>query len=830
MRTVYHEFESIEHLLATRLLPGGDEEPVRCVIFGGTGAVGGASVMELCRLILMSKTLGSRPLSGEIHATGLGDKEISKFVGRLYLALEGEVQIEKITPLRHYRLDGRIDLRFDLLRLQIPADLDEHIAAVRAASDRPIPLETLLADYFAAQPCPFLGFVEALEADLLHAVVVAIPLPSVATYTLTSIDALLEAEGINHVTGQRIKKSYLDTFVRGLAVIQQRYARNVVMAHTTAVGGMYRVDGARAQIRLGFAHSALGKKLFDKKYFADELTQLYVDRGFDVLVTAAAIGVDAVELRTHLPSDRAVLGKLRGRLGQVEHEFIEPSDLDTGTILLYPCRAVPLDPQPPADVASAADSSEPSTASQTSPSTTDAIDSEIGSEIAAFDVERAPSDGQSGLFERPDPSRWTSDDDSKDDGALHFGAGKELIVAAAIRSGENGLFSVANCVALYNVMKVAIPEELAMVLVRRALFGPERRRDWFHDKISYYSETENSYFALRLFESYPRLVRSHHAAFAVQAYQNLGSSTHQARLHQLGLLMLLMRLRELARDFASIPEDELAAAVSDLDGFFWRRTRVPAFQDLDTLGDAAPLGRELAALCEVSTMEEAGALLGYDPIRSGLREPGREKFLHRLAMHIGHYRQTITSLGIPILYRREDDEGTEDRILLGPYVAPIDAAIAHRDDLARVWRRSAERHGVAYESIRDWVLCNNGFIDLRPHALATTAQEPGPQLEDHLGRFTDEAELVAWLETIETGGYFTTAGLVALIYRLRRLGEKVRGRKLRLGTRETWKHLFREDEDGRLLISPGLVETVRMYTEGLGKITGTEALWPRWGY
>ena len=30
-------------------------------------------------------------------------------------------------------------------------------------------------------------------------------------------------------------------------------------------------------------------------------------------------------------------------------------------------------------------------------------------------------------------------------------------------------------------MKVAIPEELAMVLVRHAVFGPERRRDWFQE-------------------------------------------------------------------------------------------------------------------------------------------------------------------------------------------------------------------------------------------------------------------------------------------------------------------------------------------------------------
>ena len=71
---------------------------------------------------------------------------------------------------------------------------------------------------------------------------------------------------------------------------------------------------------------------------------------------------------------------------------------------------------------------------------------------------------------------------------------------------------------------------------------------------------------------------------------------------------------------------------------------------------------------------------------------------------------------------------------------------------------------------------------------------------------------------------------MALKLRLSRLFAQVRGRKIQLGTRETWKHLFRQDPAGRHIISPGLVETVRMYSEGLGKITGTEALWPAWGY
>ncbi|MEO1365750.1 MAG: hypothetical protein AAFX50_01145, partial [Acidobacteriota bacterium] len=147
-----------------------------------------------------------------------------------------------------------------------------------------------------------------------------------------------------------------------------------------------------------------------------------------------------------------------------------------------------------------------------------------------------------------------------------------------------------------------------------------------------------------------------------------------------------------------------------------------------------------------------------------------------------------------------------------------------------LWRKLAEKHGTSDADFRDWVIVNNGFVDLRPHALASAAKEPGPDLGERVGRFEEEAELIAWLGGLESGSYFTTAGLVALLHRLRRLGKAVTSRKVQLGTRETWKHLFRQDRHGRHLLSPGLIETARMYNEGLGKITGTEALWPPWGY
>ncbi|MEM7583504.1 MAG: hypothetical protein AAF560_09000 [Acidobacteriota bacterium] len=829
MRTLYHEFESLEHLLANRLLPGGSSQPIRFVVFGGTGAVGGASVLELCRIILMSRELRQPPLAGEIYATGIADKDISNFASRLYLALGEEVEIEKIEPRRHYRIDGRIDLRFDLLQLQVPQDLEQRTAR-RQAEHPGMDLEAALQAELAEQPCPFLSFVEGLDQALLHAVMVAIPLPSVATYTLGAIDRLLAKGGFDHATLQRVKKDFLRTFIRGLAVIQQRHARHVVIAHTTAVGGMYRVDGGRPEIRLGFAHSALGKRLVDKKYFAEELTQLYLDHGFDVLETAAAIGIDGVEFRQRLPLDRAVRRKLAERVEAIEPPPVAASDVDSANILLYPNVRVPLIFEEPDEEETAEEDGTPEAVdeatSEAAAAEEQASKEETGEEASE---EAAELDGEATDETAPEqePNGFTPEAAPDPDAPIDLGAGKELIVDVAIRSGENGIFSVGNCVALYHVMKVAIPEELAMVLVRHAVFGPERRADWFHDKFSYYTETENSYFALRLLDSYPQLVRAHHGAFAVQAYQALGSSTHQARMHELGLLLLVLRLRELSETFASISERDLIDGLADLDQFFWTHTRIPSFEDFEGV-TGEQLAELFGKLCEVDSMESAGALLGYDPRFHAIREPGRERFLARLATRIARHLQIITSLGIPVLYRSPSDG--KDRMLLGPYVAPVDSAIERCRDLDRIWGELAERHGLEVETVRDWVIANNGFVDLRPLAIGTVATDASPGLTDQVQTLNSRAELEAWLSDLPTGTYFTTCGTLALELRLARLGRAVCRRKIRLGTRETWKHLFKEDRQGRHLISPGLVETVRLYSEGLGKITGTEALWPRWGY
>ncbi len=62
---------------------------------------------------------------------------------------------------------------------------------------------------------------------------------------------------------------------------------------------------------------------------------------------------------------------------------------------------------------------------------------------------------------------------------LHFKKGEDLLPSWAIRSGENGFFSVANADALYRVMKVASVSELGHVLATTGLLGDDPNLPWF---------------------------------------------------------------------------------------------------------------------------------------------------------------------------------------------------------------------------------------------------------------------------------------------------------------------------------------------------------------
>src|SRR5206468_6219996 len=81
-------------------------------------------------------------------------------------------------------------------------------------------------------------------------------------------------------------------------------------------------------------------------------------------------------------------------------------------------------------------------------------------------------------------------------GPAAFERGDDLVPSYAIRSGENGFFSVANADALYRVMRVATASELGLMLATVALLGEDRLSPWFVDNVCYYTETDNSRYVL----------------------------------------------------------------------------------------------------------------------------------------------------------------------------------------------------------------------------------------------------------------------------------------------------------------------------------------------
>ena len=118
-----------------------------------------------------------------------------------------------------------------------------------------------------------------------------------------------------------------------------------------------------------------------------------------------------------------------------------------------------------------------------------------------------------------------------------FERGEPIVPSYAIRSGENGFFTVANADALYRVMRVASASELGIMLATVALLGEDRLSPWFVDNVCYYTETDNSRYVLD-FLAQPALQATQLSGLEPLALQDLGSAKHQAEMHTLALLML----------------------------------------------------------------------------------------------------------------------------------------------------------------------------------------------------------------------------------------------------------------------------------------------------
>jgi hypothetical protein len=355
-------------------------------------------------------------------------------------------------------------------------------------------------------------------------------------------------------------------------------------------------------------------------------------------------------------------------------------------------------------------------------------------------------------------------------------------------------------------MKVASVSELGHVLATTGLLGDDPNLPWFEDGICYYTETDSSR-AVFDFLYQPVLFDAQLSGIDPVALQDLGSAKHQAELHTLGLLILLHRLRTLDVEALEEYPDESFHAKK----FFLENSRALTFRDVDSW-DAETLARDLRTLV---TADKPGQLLPLRP----LIDPGQ--FGARDEAHLAVMKVVldavfaIPSLGSPIVV--EDDDGTP-LVRSGYWLAPLGTIVTHEDSLQQL---------LSDDEARNFQMAVNGFIDLRPHAIVSSAKLPA---EGAVTVHRDVQSFRERLQSLEPYSFFATCGLVAVLHRLRALGTMLAQSRTDLGTMQDWVWTMRRDARGHTFVVPGVVEALRMVAEGQEKTTGTEWLDGIWGY
>lgn len=748
------------------------------VVFGGTGAVGGATVLQLMSMFEEARRLAP-DAAGEprIVVTGRSKAEVRSFTQLLHRiqVRDHGAEPEHLAD-RGYRTRGGVVIELETfgvdptipelagLSVKEAAGQREALAAFLAAggltadSPRADQLAWLTRAVQERVGAPFSEFVTGLReraqiAGKIRSVVVGIPMASVTTYKLADLEVAAAHLGVAEGSPEleQLKERYLAAIADDLARVEGELAEEVLIAHTTAVGGMYdpAPDGGpeATSIRIGFAHSAKGQLLAEKQRRADKLTALYAERRIKMLITAAAIGVDAILVRERLPLNGRIKAQLQ--LAASEGAAVVPSD-ELGTARLYP----------------------------------------------------------------PVRLSWTGE--SVD--PVSFECGQPLAPEHTIRSGENGFFSVPNADALYRVMRVTSTTELGLVLARVALLGDDPVRPFFADSRCYYDETDNSRQVFDLLAD-PPLMRNQLSGLEPKSLQDLGSAKHQGELHTLGLLILLHRLREL--DVDSIPRGPVDEGRSR--EIFDERSPVLTLERA-ALFEPDELARDFAVLVGAREPLDLVPLLRRAPLEADLLglEPVLREVLHAV--------WTVASLGTPILFGGRGSE----QVLCGPFVAPLDAVLRRRDTIESVLRREFERLGggsdAEFDRLREFHIAGFGFCDLRPVAVLTTARSADDGLDGRVSVHVGEDDFLQQLDRVTPYSYFATSGLVALMVRLKGLARMVREYDVSLGSANEYRAQLYHDETGRALLVPGVVEAFRMVWEGLEKNTGLDRLDGAWGY
>jgi hypothetical protein len=287
------------------------------------------------------------------------------------------------------------------------------------------------------------------------------------------------------------------------------------------------------------------------------------------------------------------------------------------------------------------------------------------------------------------------------------------------------------------------------------------------------------------------------------------------------MLVLLHRLRTLDVD-AIDPYVDLSRF--DARSFFIQHSRELTFEDL-AAWEFDPLAADLQRLAAADTPED---LLPLTAPRQYDLFPGRRHAVLRLLEEAVRAVWMVTSLGSPILYERDGQPSLRS----GYYVAPLDLLVTERDSVHQWFRRAHAESGnpSSFEDFRDYHVAVGGFVDLRPHAIVCSAKSDRMDLTGFVSRFRDDEKLRAHLSTLEPYSFFSTSGLLAVLFRLRALYGALREAMIELGSLHEWRWQMPRDAGGHILVVPGIVESLRMASEGLEKTTGTERLSGIWGY
>jgi hypothetical protein len=771
------------------------------VFIGGTGAVGGTALLQM--LSMYEEMMSIHPPQTDevpiLVATGKGKEDLQAFTRRLFRFVESRygtsqrprsvksgyitssgifVALERFQLTALPGLEAIHNIPFDERRafvrtfLSNLGDSFDPFALLKRAISQTRPISTFLKTYQAKH-------FKDEEPSRFRSVIVGIPIPSLVAYHLGHFEeAAHHIEGLSDENLAALRIAFRRAFRDDLSEVQTSLSDMVLVAHTTAVGGMYDEQAQDSKttktIRLGFAHSAQDTKLIVKQREAEEFTKEYSENGIKMLISAAAIGIDEVRIRAEIP--------LHFQIAEMLH-------------------AAPIEVFPGAK--------------KTLPSDAKAGKGG-GQSVPARHVVRVY---------RP----LTIPLEAPSSGPVSFMKGDVIRPSYSIRSGENGFFTVANADALYRVMRVASASELGQILATVGLFGDDPIAPWFSNSVCYYTETDNSRQVFDLLYQ-PPLLQMQINGLEPMALQELGSSKHQGELHTLSLLILLHRLRTLDID-AIDPYIDLEHFDPPL--FFKEHSRPLVFEDLKNW-HIETLAREMQILAAAESPQELAVL---NPIRlnSGLF-PLKEKAFQRVLECVLKAVWMIPSLGTPLLFERDG----KNFIRTGYFLAPLDLLVTDENSIT-TWLQgeyakwlqkgySETGYPCSFEEYRDYHICTGGFVDLRPIAILCTANNTEMNLRGKIKRLPDESSLRAELLKLEPYSFFTTCGLVALMFRLRSLHNLLQEAMAELGTLHEFRWQMPRDINGHILLIPGAVEAMRMVAEGLEKTTGTERLDGIWGY